>query len=370
VTDERYSFYNRLNLTRFLAAEVTRETLFDYSPAWYDERRLTVLTGTHVIGLDPIKKLVLLSEGRELPYDTCILTHGSTASTPPFHRADLAGVFLLRTIDDAERLLEQTRAGVKIAVIGGGVLGLEAAYGLSKRGATIQVFEHMPRLMPRQLDTTGAALFAEMVQEKGLALYVGVAVQALLGTEHVTGLQLTDGRRFEADVVVVSTGIKPHIDWVKRSGIHCARGVLVDDRMQTSAEHVFAAGDVVEWRAQVVGLWTNAIEQAKVAAANAVGQMAFFEGSVPVTILKCLGIPLASMGEILEDGDGITSRVQQDETARTYRRVILRHGIPVGAILLGMSRGMGDLRRLVEDGLQLERLRQQVVPDEAMAVAP
>ena len=145
----------------------------------------------------------------------------------------------------------------------------------------VQVFEYMPRLMPRQLDTAGAALLTAMVQEKGIASHVGVAVQELLGSARVTGLQLADGRRFEADVVVVSTGIKPNIDWVKRSGIHCARGVVVDDRMQTSAENVFAAGDVVEWREQVVGLWTNAIEQAKVAATNAVAQMAFFREVSP-----------------------------------------------------------------------------------------
>jgi nitrite reductase (NADH) large subunit len=208
-----------------------------------------------------------------------------------------------------------------------------------------------------------------MVQEKGLVSHVGVAVQELLGSARVTGLQLADGRRFDADIVVISTGIKPNIDWVKRSGIHCARGVVVDDRMQTSAENVFAAGDVVEWREQVVGLWTNAIEQARVAATNAVGQMAFFQECVPVTILKCLGIPLVSIGDILEDGDGIASRVQYDAAGCTYRRVIFRHGLPVGAILLGMSRGMGDVRKLIEGGLQLERLRQQVVADDAMAVA-
>jgi ferredoxin-nitrite reductase len=369
VTDERYHFYNRLNLTRFLAEEVQRDMLFDYAPTWYDEQHIRVRTETRVIGLDPVKKLALLSAGQELPYDACILAHGSAAHTPPFYRADLPGVFLLRTLDDVEGMLAHTPPGKKVAVIGGGVLGLEAAYGFVKRGAAVQVFEYMPRLMPRQLDAIGAALFTQMVQAKGIVPHVGVAVQELLGSERVTSLQLTDGQRFDADVVVVSTGIKPNIDWVKRSGIHCARGVVVDDRMQTSAENVFAAGDVVEWREQVVGLWANAIEQAKVAATNAVGQMAFFQGFVPVTILKCLGIPLVSIGDVLEDGDGITSKVQHDATAQTYRRVIFRHGLPVGAILLGTSRGMGDVRKLIEGGWQLERLRQQVVPDDVLAVA-
>src|SRR5206468_12311145 len=188
------------------------------------------------------------------------------ANTPPFFRPNLSGVYLLRTLEDVEGIIAHTRPGVKVAVIGGGVLGLEAAYGLVKRGADVKVFEYLSHLMPRQLDQAGAELFQEMVRAKGIDPYVGAGVKALLGEDRVKGLLLADGRKFKAELVVVSTGIVPNVDWVKRSGIHCSRGVVVDDRMKTSAEDVFAAGDVVEWRGQVVGLWTNAIEQAKVAA--------------------------------------------------------------------------------------------------------
>jgi NAD(P)H-nitrite reductase large subunit len=150
--------------------------------------------------------------------------------------------------------------------------------------------------------------------------------------------------------------------------------VLVDDRMSTSAPDVYAAGDVAEWRGQVVGLWTNAVEQAKVAAAGAVGRLGSFRGFLPVTILKCLGIDLVSMGHIQEDGEsgggggGITSRTTRDAGAGTYRRIVFRQGIPVGGILLGTSSGMGELRRLIEGGLELERLRHEVVPDDVVAV--
>jgi len=198
---------------------------------------------------------------------------------------------------------------------------------------------------------------------------VGVGVQELLGDPFVEGVALADGRRIDADLVIVSTGIRPHVDWVKRSGIHCERGVLVDDRMQTSAPDVYAAGDVAQWRGQVVGLWTNAVEQGKVAGANAVGRMTFFQGFVPVTILKCLGIPLVSMGEVREDGDGITSRVTYDADAGIYRRVVFRHGIPIGGLMLGTATGMGEMRQLIEGGVELERLRRKVVPDEVTASA-
>ena len=362
VTDEPHTFYNRLNLTRFLAGEVQRADLFDYAPTWYEEQQIEVLTGTRVIGLDPVQKVALLHEGRELAYDACILAHGSAPAIPPFYRADLAGVFLLRTLEDVDGIMAAMQPGARVAVIGGGVLGVEAAYGLMTRGAaTVQVFERLPRLMSRQLDQAGAALFTAMVRDKGLTPHVGVEVQELLGTPRVEGLRLADGQEFAADLVLVSTGITPHTDWVKRSGIHCRRGVLVDDRMQTSSEGVFAAGDVAEWQGQVVGLWANAIEQARVAATNAMGKVTFFRGYVPLTILKCLGIPLIAIGDILEDGDGVTSQVVHDAEAGTYRRVIFRHGLPIAGLLLGTSQGMGDMRQLVEGGLALERLQQQVL---------
>jgi ferredoxin-nitrite reductase len=364
VTDEPYPFYNRLNLTRLLAGEVERKDLFDYQANWCEENQVAVLTNTRAIGVDPIKKNILLAEGRELAYDSCILTHGSSANVPSFYRSGLAGLYLLRTLDDVEGIMAQTRSGTKVAVIGGGVLGLEAAYGLVKRGADVKVFEYMPRLMPRQLDPSSAELFGEMVRAKGIEPFVGVGVKELAGRDRVEGLVLADGRSFRADLVVVSTGIKPNIDWVKRSGIDCNLGITVDDRMKTSADDVFAAGDVAEWRGQVVGLWTNAIEQAKVAAASAAGKIAFYRGFLPVTILKCLGIPLVSMGEILEDTGGITSKTRHDLKGGVYRRVILRDGIPIGGILLGTTEGMGEMRKLIENGLELEQLRRKVVPDD------
>ncbi|MCI0349528.1 MAG: FAD-dependent oxidoreductase, partial [Acidobacteriales bacterium] len=174
ITDEKYSFYNRLSLTRFLSEEVKCVELFDYKPEWYEENQIEVLTNTRVIGLNTAERMATLSEGRELPYDACILTHGSSATTPPFYRADLPGVYLLRTLDDVEGIIARIRPGTKVAVIGGGVLGLEAAYGIVKRGGSVQVFEFFPYLMPRQLDQAAAALFTEMVKEKGIEPYVGV----------------------------------------------------------------------------------------------------------------------------------------------------------------------------------------------------
>lgn len=368
VTDERHHFYNRLNLTRYLSDEVTRDELFDFSDRWYADHQVDVLTEARAIALDPAARRVVLANGIECLYDGLILAHGSSASVPPFHRPDLGGVFLLRTLEDADAILAACRPGTRAVVIGGGVLGLEAAAGLVKHGASVTVFELAPHLMPHQLDADGAALLAELVKEKGITPVTEVRVEALLGRDRVEGLALADGRRFDADLVIISTGIKPNVDWLARAGLECGRGVLVDDRMRTSAEDVYAAGDVVEWHGEVVGLWTNAIEQAKVAAANAVGKPALFAGFVPVTILKCLGVPLFSIGSILTDGGEIASQRILDPVGRVYRRVVFRGGLPVGGILLNTTEGMAEMKQLVEGGVQIERLSRSVLAAEPVAV--
>ncbi|MBI3636569.1 MAG: FAD-dependent oxidoreductase, partial [Candidatus Rokubacteria bacterium] len=367
VTDERHRFYNRLNLTRYLSDEVPRDKLFDFADQWYADHQIEILTESRALALDPAAKRVVLATGLECAYDALILAHGSSASVPPFHRPDLGGVVLLRTLEDVDAIVAACRSGVRAAVVGGGVLGLEAAYGLVKHGATVSVFELAAHLMPRQLDADAAALFADLVRAKGITPVTGVRIQSLLGSDRVTGLALDDDRRFEADLVVVSTGISPNVDWVQRAGVRCGRGVLVDDRMRTSAEDVYAAGDVVEWRGQVVGLWTNAIEQAKVAAANAVGRSAQFAGFVPVTILKCLGVPVFSIGNILADGDGVASQRVVDPVGRVYRRVITRNGFPVGGILLNTTDGMAEMKKLVEGAAQVERLSRAVFAPEPVA---
>jgi nitrite reductase (NADH) large subunit len=363
------AFYNRLNLTRFLNREVERASLFDYADSWYADRRLERRAGVEVIGLDPIKKALLLAEGRELEYDAVVLAHGSAAAVPPFYRHGLARLHPLRTLADVEAMAAAAADGTRVAVIGGGVLGLEAAFGLARRGAAVQVLEYLPRLMPRQLDGAASDLVAAALAAAGISVLTGVTVAEILGADRAEGVRLADGRTIPADLVVTSTGIQPNVSWVKRSGVRCGRGVEVDDRMKTSAPDVYAAGDVCEWRGQVAGLWANAMEQAKVAATNAAGKMAFYQGVVPTTLLKCLPLPVASVGEIAEDGGEVTSTVKRDAAKGTYQRVVFRQGIPVGAILVGTSSGLGELRRLVEQGHELRRLRQRVLPEEVAVTA-
>lgn len=365
VTDEASTFYNRLGLTRLMSEEIGEAALFDYSSEWYADQGVEVLTRSRAGKIDARARRLQLESGEEVDFDVLLLAHGSSALPPPFYRNGIENVFLLRTLDDVRGILSRTTPGSRAAVIGGGVLGLEAAHGLLKRGAGVSVFEFAPHLMPRQLDTEAARLLAEHIESNGVQVHCGAAVTALDANGDTRTITLADGRVFEADFVVISTGIRPNTEWVSASGIKCGRGVLVDDRMRTSCESVYAAGDVAEWRGQVVGLWANAIEQARVAAANAMGQGKTFAGSVPATILKCWEYPVFSIGETVPTSspnrpgaDGIDSKTAGDPGKRVYRRILYRHGMPIGGIVVGTKEGVPEIKKLVEWQLHIRSIEQ------------
>jgi len=359
LTDEKDGYYNRLNLTRFLNRELPKERLFEFPDTWYQEQGVELKTDSRVISLDPNEKKLLLEDGRLLAYDQCILAHGASASLPPFYR-ELEGLRPLRTLQDVEHLLSRIEAGTPCVVVGGGVLGIEGALGLAGRGAAVTLLERASRLMPRQLVREASTLLQARLEAKGIRVLTGAHVKAVEGTDHLEGYRLEDGGFLPCTASLVTAGIQPNIEWVKASGIDCERGIVVDDAMRTNAPGVFACGDVAEWRGEITGLWAPALEQAAVAAASACGKEAEYKGVLVPTQLKCLDWDVLSLGEILEDGDGISSRTECPDP-ELWKRVVFRNGIPIGAILLGTTSGMGSLRRLVEQGQSLDRLARQVL---------
>jgi ferredoxin-nitrite reductase len=359
LSEEGQGFYNRLNLTRFLNQELEKPALFDFGAEWLKTQKLDLKTGAKVTGIDPTAKTLSLADGSGLPYDSCILAHGAAPSYPVFWREGLSGLLGLRTLADAEQLTERVKAGSRVVVVGGGVLGVEAACGLAKRGATVVIVEIQDRLMPRQLDGEAAGRLRERLASLNILTKTGAGVRELQGTKKVEALVLSDGSVLQADTVVVSAGIQPLTAWAKAAGLACGRGIEVDDQMATSTPGIWACGDVAQWRGQVPGLWAVAQEQAVVAAAAALGKPASYGGSLALTQLKCAGVEVISFGDT--SGTEAGGPVLTEDGS--YRRLFTRGGIPVGAILYGTAQGLGDWRQLVENGLALERLTRHVLPE-------
>jgi nitrite reductase (NADH) large subunit len=349
--EEPYPYYQRPRLWKFLANEVEQQSLYFRSPDWYATKGIQVHLGARVTALDPAEHRLTLADGGNLHYDRLLLATGAQPFVPPFAGTDKDGVFTLRTLNDA-RAMKAYAADIRSVVgIGCGLLGLETARALLSLGLEVRMLETEPRLLPRQLDGEGAQVLQARLEAIGLHFLTEAQTETILGNERVTGVRLRDGRVVEGEMVLISTGIRSRVVLAREAGLEVNRGLIVDEQLRTSAADVYAAGDVAEFEGIVYGIIPAAIEQAQVAAANMVSEgSATYSGTVPTTTLKIVGIDLTSLGDATATGDEFDILRQTDPAAGVYRRLTLRDGKIVGAILLGDTQSIRPLKQLIATG--------------------
>lgn len=346
---EPYPYYRRPQLPDYIAGVVTEADIFHRPSQWYEQQGLQVHLGTPVVELDPQAHRLRLADGREVPYDRLLLATGGLAWLPPMEGSDRRGVFTLRTLDDARAIRRFALSARRGVVIGGGLLGLETARALRALGLEVTVLEFAPYLMPRQLDREGAAVLETLLRQMEIHPVTGAVTEAILGDGAVRAVRLQDGREFPADLVVCSTGIRPDGALARQAGLAINRGVVVDRHLQTSAPDVYAAGDVAEWNGIVYGIVPAAVEQARGAAANMVTPgSTSYSGTLPATTLKVVGAELTSLGECTMESDDLVQLRRADPQAGRYRKLVLRDGRIVGAILLNEREHTAPIRQLME----------------------
>ncbi|GLK83428.1 NAD(P)/FAD-dependent oxidoreductase [Ancylobacter defluvii] len=335
---EPHLAYNRVLLSSLLAGEVVADDLVLKDAGWWAARGIELKLGTAVTAVDTAAREVRLADGSVLGYGRLVLATGSSAIRLPLPGMELPGVMTFRDMADVGALLAAARPGLRAIVIGGGLLGLEAATGLAGAGADTAIIHLADRLMERQLDARAAGLLRQAVEARGIAVHLDAATQAIEGTGRVEGLRLADGRVLPADLVVVACGVKPNADLARAAGIGCGRGVRVDDHLATDAPGVFAIGECAEHRGQVYGLVEPAYEQARVLARRLAGTLSAYAGSVLATNLKVSGVHVFSAGDFL-GGAGTQELVLADPGLGLYRRLVLRADGSatrlVGAVLFG-----------------------------------
>ncbi len=356
---EPHPYYQRPRLWEFIAGQIEQDALYFRPREWYAARGIQVHLGAQVTALDTAEhRLTLrpssgqaLADGSNMHYDRLLLATGARSFVPPFDGADKKGVFTLRSLDDALAIKRQAQGASTAAVIGGGLLGLETARALLSLGLEVSVIEFMPRLMPRQLDEEGAQVLQSRLEAMGLRIVTDAATEAILGHERAAGVRLKDRRVVNGKVVLISTGIRSRVELAREAGLEVNRGLVVDERLRTSAAGVYAAGDVAEFKGVVHGIIPAAIEQAQVAAANMVAaDSATYSGTVPATTLKIVGIDLTCLGEATATGDEFVILREADPASGVYRRLTLRDGKIIGAILLGDTRDVRALKKLIATG--------------------
>ncbi|NOY64965.1 MAG: NAD(P)/FAD-dependent oxidoreductase [Nitrospirae bacterium] len=360
VTEEPYPFYSRIMLINYLAGEMGEDALYLKPDSWYKDNSIELLLNSRAERLDTVSRHVILSTGERPGYDRLLIATGGKSFVPPIKDAGKEGVFTIRGLDDAKRVLKYVEQGNKnLILIGGGVLGLEVGNALRKRGCTVTVVEFFPRLLPRHMDPQGAELLQKQMERMGFCFYLGAKSKEVIGRKAVDGLLLEDGRKIEGDIIVVSAGIRPDVELARNAGLKVNRGVVVDDRMETSVHDIYAAGDVAEHNDRLYGIWPAAEQQGEVAGINMAGGSAIYRGTTPSNILKVAGIDLMAAGDIDPEDRNEVYRFR-DEERSLYKKLVFQNERLIGFILYGDISERVSLMKALKEGWNKEQVKKEV----------
>lgn len=360
--------YNRVLLSSLLAGEIETADTAIKSPEWYKAQAVTLNLGSPAIRLDTAAKQVKCECGESLPYDHCVLATGSDPIRLPLPGAALDGVCTFRQANDVEAFQRFAKTGAPAVVIGGGLLGIETAYGLARAGVNVTLVHLMDRLMERQVDQQGATLIRLALEERGVRVVLKAETKALLGNAEglVSAVALTDGRTIQCGLVVMAVGIQANAALASASDIAVGRGIQVDDRLQTSSKDVFAIGECAEHRGRCYGLVEPGYEQARILAQRFAGREERYTGSVTCTNLKVSGVPVFSAGVFDHDADMIATH---DTGLPAYRKLCLEEGRLVGVVLVGDTTDSLWYRDLIKAGTSVDSIRESLAFGKAYAEA-
>jgi nitrite reductase (NADH) large subunit len=360
--------YNRIMLSPVLAGEKAFEDIVINGPDWYADNGIVLVSGDPVVAIDRAARIVTSRSGRVEPYDRLLIATGSDPVIIPVPGHDLPGVVTFRDLDDVDKMLAAAEKGGSAVVIGGGLLGLEAAHGLSLRGMRVTVVHLMPTLMERQLDEAAGYLLRSELERRGQTIVTGGDTAEIVGKDgHVAAVRLKDGREFAADIVVMAVGIRPATGLAKAAGLEVERGILVDDHMVTSDHAIMAVGECVQHHGACYGLVAPLWEMCRALADHATGAPSGYAGSVTSTKLKVSGIDLFSAGDF-SGGDGAQDIVMRDAARGVYKRVIVRDDRLVGAVLYGDTADGSWYFDLLRKGEDISEIREALIFGQAFAV--
>lgn len=360
--------YDRIMLSPVLSGEKAYEDIIIHDDAWYDTHGVTLLKGKKVMEIDRADRKVVADDGTVAEYDKLLIATGSSPFVIPVPGKDLAGVVTYRDLDDVDAMLGAAKSGGHAVVIGGGLLGLEAAYGLKRQGMEVTVLHLMPTLMERQLDASAGYLLEKALADRDIKIITRANTKEITGRDgKVAGVVLEDGTALPAEIVVMAVGIKPNAQLADDAGLEVGRGILVDDHLRTSDPDILAVGECVEHRGQCYGLVAPLYDMAKVIASNLAGDVApEYTGSVTATKLKVTGIDLYSAGDFAEAEDR-EEIVLRDAAGGVYKRLVLKDNRIIGAVLYGDTADGAWFFDMLKKGTDISDLRETLIFGQAYA---
>ncbi|MCY6411130.1 nitrite reductase small subunit NirD [Acinetobacter sp. VNH17] len=362
IGEEPWGNYNRIMLSPVLSGEKTIDDIMLHPHAWYSDKGIQFIADDPAVKIDRPRKVVYTEKGEKVDYDRLIIATGSSPFIPPVQGVDLKGVISFRDIYDVNTMIKYCETKKNAVVIGGGLLGLEAAYGLKQRGMNVTVLHLMDRIMERQLDGRASRMLRQSIEQKGIKIITEANTEALIGKKgHVSQVRLKDGTVLDADLVVFAVGIRPNIALAQSAGLRCNRGILVNDTMQTFDPSIYAVGECIEHRGQTFGLVEPLWGQAFICATHLAehGSLTFKSPTVP-TQLKVSGVDVFSAGnfEPKEDYEDI---ILNDEKRQIYKRIIIQKDKVIGAVLFGDTEDGMWYAELIADQTPIVSFRNKLL---------
>ncbi len=351
VSNEPTLTYYRVKLTEYISKDFIDEDLLVSKENWYEEKNVKVMLRKFVEYIDTTNNKIKLDDGQEIEYEKLLIATGSRPFIPPINGKYKEGVFALRTLKDLHYIREYMKSSKDVSVIGGGLLGLEAAWSLKQLGKEVSIIEFAPYLLPRQLDKEIANKLEEKLSKIGFKVFLASQAEEILGEGKATGIKLNGERNIKADAILVSSGIRPNLDLVRNTTIEYDKGIKVDKRLKTNIDNVYAAGDVVEIDGMVLGLWTAGNEQGKVAGANMAGKELEYNHPKIFTTLQIGSIELFSAG-VINDFDKVYEYKEDEKDI--HHKIFTKDGKIVGVILFGELKEVNTLRNAVISNMAID----------------
>ncbi|MGY6275547.1 NAD(P)/FAD-dependent oxidoreductase [Methylomonas sp. MgM2] len=361
---EPHGNYNRIMLTPVLYGAKSVDDIMIHDFAWYRRNGITLHCGADkaVIKVDRIKRKIIAKDGTFAEYDRLLIATGSLPLMLDIRGNDMEGVMGFRDIADVQTMIDKSKVKQHAVILGGGLLGLEAANGLNERGMQVTVVNRAGHLLNRQLDKQAAGLLQQALEQKGIEFCLGATISEILGDgRHVEKVRLSDNSLISADILVMATGIRPNIALGRAMGLACERGILVDDGMQTSDRRIYAVGECVEHRGELFGLVAPVYEQAKVCARHLAGEIGVaYKTLLTATMLKVTGIDLFSVGDF-EGGADCQEQILADYAQGVYRKIVLKDNVIVGMIMYGDTSDSAWYLNLIKNRTNIAGFRDRLI---------
>ena len=360
-TEEKYPFYARVRLPQFIADEVPLEKLILKNDKWYKEKNIDLYLNEPVIDANPDEKTITTIIGRTFSYNKLLLATGSHSFIPQIKGVKAKQVFSLRNLEDAIKIKNQIKGKKNAIIIGGGLLGLETGKALMSHGLEVAVVENSDRLLPRQMDASGARILRCMMEKMGYKFYMGLGVKEIVEEGGRLILIMNDNSTITGDMILISAGVRPNLLLAERLGLSTRNGVIVNDYLQTSKQDIFSAGDIAEHNSKIYGIWPAAKDQGTAAGKNMAGVTEKYTGTTMSNVLKVAGINLTSIGDIDAENKN-RNIINIDDENGIYKKYVIKDDILIGCILLGDTKEQKTLERAISEKKHIDEIQKELIP--------